>query len=101
MIEEEAHRLVHRRVVDHVVVVERDHQRTGVDVEVVDQAGQHLLRREPAIGVHERQGLGSGLRQRGLDRGHEVGEELPQVGVRGVEGQPRHAPRLARRSVAA
>ncbi len=94
VVEQERHGLVDRRVVDEVVVVQREHRRPGQRVEVVHQADQHVLGRQPAVGVQQGARLCARLRDGALDGGHEVGEEAAQVAVALVEGEPRDVGRL-------
>ena len=88
VVEQEGDRLVHLGAVDDVVVVERDHRRPGQRVELLDQAGQHVLRPHGPLVLEQRRRVGADLRAGDADGRHEVREEPPQVGVRGVERQP-------------
>ena len=89
VLHQERHRVVHLGRVDDVVVVEGQDRGAGEDVEIVDQAAQHGLCRRGAAALHQRERLRprSGLGR--PDRGHEVRQEAPEVGVAGIERQPR------------
>ena len=77
-----------RRRVDDVVVVERQHGRPGQRVEVVDEAGQHVLRAGGPVALEQRRRVGAQARVGQPDGRDEVAEEPPQVGVAGVEREP-------------
>ena len=76
--------------VDDVVVIQRHHRRTGEEVEIVDQADQDILGRRGSAGLQQAESLNAHLRIGDLGRGHEVGQKGSELGVAGVERQPRH-----------
>ena len=90
VVQEEGHRLVDGGAVDDVVVVERHHRRAGKGVEIVDQADQDVVGRRRAAGLQQRERVHARLGFGGPDRGHEVSQEQPEVGIARVEGQPGH-----------
>ena len=80
--------VVDTRIVDHVVVVERQHRGTGHQVEVVDQAGDDRIRLERLRTLEPDERVGADLGHDGLHRCDEVAEEPAYVGVPGVQSQP-------------
>ncbi|HEU5392198.1 MAG TPA: hypothetical protein VFV73_40545 [Streptosporangiaceae bacterium] len=84
--------------VDDMVIIERHHRRTGEDIKIVDQADQDLVGWRGAAGLQQGERVDTGLGFGRLDRGREVSQEQPEVGVAWVKSQPRHsALRLLRR----
>ena len=88
VVEQKRHRVVDLRVVDHVVVVESEDSRARESIQVVDEAGDDVLDRQVAFGVHQHQRLATHLGGGGLHGGHQMSQKRPQVGVGTVEGQP-------------
>ena len=90
IVQEEPHCLVDGDLIDDVVVVERDHHRTGEDVEIVDQADQDGLGWRGTGGLQHGERIDASFGFGDLNRGHEVGQEQSEIVVARVESQPRH-----------
>lgn len=88
VVEQKGHRVVDCYLVDEVVVVQRQHGPAGEQVQVVDQADQHVLRRRAATVRQQRPRLVAHPRRGHPDRGDQVREELVDVGVAAVQRQP-------------
>ena len=68
--------------------VVRHDDRTGQDVEIVDQADQDGVGWRAGAGLQQRERVDPSLGLDGLDRRREVGQELPQIGVAWVRAAP-------------
>ena len=90
VVQQEGHRLVYGGPVDHVVVVECQHRRTGEHVEIVDQTDQGGVGRRAGAGLEQGERVDPRVGFNRLDRGHEVRQERPQVGVASIQRQPGH-----------
>lgn len=87
-LDEKGHGVVDRGRLDQVVVVEGEDERGRVALEVGDQARHDGLGGRAGGGLEEHLRSGPDPRRSPPDRGDEVGEEVGQVVVGGVEGEP-------------
>ncbi len=94
VVDQEGHRLVDRGVVDHVVVVEDQHDLVHAGRELVEQAGQHRGDRRAAC-VQQLLGRATEAGCRRTDRRQHVGPVRRRVAVAGVEREPRDGRSLA------
>jgi hypothetical protein len=85
VLQEERRRLVDRRVVDDVVVVQRHDCLLRHQVNVVDEVGEHRLGRELMRALEPCRRLGADLQPAGLQRSDEMGQEPREIVVSLVE----------------